>query len=108
MKIQLRNAILLFFTTFSISAYAQQNATIKGKITTADGKPAQFVNIGLKNKNQSTTTNDNGEYTIQRVKPGTYTIKVSAVGLNIQEKNINTIAGQTLVLNFVLTENSQA
>ncbi|WP_316786062.1 TonB-dependent receptor [Pedobacter frigiditerrae] len=108
MRIQLRNAILLFFTTLSISAFGQQNATIKGKITTADGKPAQFVSIGLKNKNQGTTTNDNGEYTLQRVKPGSYTLKISSVGVNAQEKEITATAGQTLILDFVLTENSQA
>jgi iron complex outermembrane receptor protein len=107
MKIQLRNVILLFFTVFSISAYAQQNATIKGKITTADGKPAQYVSIGLKNKNQGTTTNDSGEYTLQRVKPGTYTVKVSSVGVHAQEKEITATAGQTLILDFLLTENSQ-
>ncbi len=97
--------ILLFL--IHISASAQQHASIKGKITTVDGQPAAYVSIGLKDKNQGTTTNDKGEYSLQRVKPGTYILTASAVGINTQEKNITVATGQTLEINFVLTENSQ-
>ena len=90
-----------------LTASAQQHVGIKGKITTADGQPAAYVSIALKDKNQGTTTNDKGEYSLQRVKPGTYTLTASAVGINTQEKNITVVAGQTLEINFVLTENSQ-
>jgi iron complex outermembrane receptor protein len=107
MRIQLRFTIILLLTLFSASVFAQQHGSIKGKITSTDGKPAAYVNIGLKNNNISAVTNDNGEYTFPRVKPGAYTIKVSAVGINPQEKNIIITAGENLVLDFVLTENSQ-
>lgn len=101
----LRFRILLFLSLISSFAFAQ---TIKGKITTADGKPAVYVSIGLKNKNIGTTTTEDGTYILQRVKPGTYTIRVSAVGILEQEKDITISTGQVLILNFNLTENSQA
>lgn len=107
MRIQLRFKIILLLTLFSASAFAQQHGSIKGKITSTDGKPAAYVNIGLKNNVISAVSNDNGEYTFPRVKPGAYTIKVSAVGINPQEKNITITAGETVTLDFVLTENSQ-
>jgi iron complex outermembrane receptor protein len=105
MHLPLRLKIALFLSLFWVSSYAQ---SIKGKITTADGIPAVYVNIGLINKNIGTTTDDRGEYTISRVKPGTYTLKVSAVGINSQEKEIIVVANQNLTINFILTENSQA
>ncbi|MBB2146127.1 TonB-dependent siderophore receptor [Pedobacter sp. LMG 31464] len=108
MRIQLRFKIIFLLTLFSTPTFAQQHGILKGKITSTDGQPTAYVNIGLKNKNISAVTNDNGEYTFPRIKPGAYTIKVSAVGINPQEKNITITAGQTLVLDFVLTENSQA
>ncbi|KQC01589.1 TonB-dependent receptor [Pedobacter sp. Hv1] len=99
---------IIVLLLINIAASAQQHASISGKITTADGQPAAYVSIGLKDKNQGTTTNDKGEYHLQRVKPGNYTLKASAVGINAQEKEIILATGQTLEVNFVLTENSQA
>lgn len=104
MHLQLRFRILLFLSLLSTVSLAQ---TIKGKVTTADGKPAVYVSIGLKNKNLGTTTNEDGTYLLQRIKPGNYTIKVSAVGINPQEKEITVTAGQALVLDFTLAESSQ-
>ena len=98
----------LILSVFGLGAFGQQNGTIKGRITTSDGQPAVYVSIGLKDKNQHTTSDDNGNYTINRVKAGTYTLRVSAVGINPQEKAITVNANETLKVDFVLTENNQA
>jgi iron complex outermembrane receptor protein len=105
MHLPFRLRLLLLLLTTSTLASAQQG--IKGKIKTADGQPAVYVSVGIKNINHGTTTNDNGEYFLQRVKPGNYTVKVSAVGIQAQEKQVTVVAGQTLTLDFTLTENSQ-
>jgi len=97
--------LLSFCVLFS---YAQQFATIKGKVTTSDGNPAPFISVGLKGKNQGNTTNEQGEYSINRVKAGTYTLKASAVGINSSEKTITIAAGETKIIDFVLQENNQA
>lgn len=107
MKRSLLFSLTFLLAVFSRSAFSQQSGSIKGKITTADGQPAALVSIGLKNKNQSTATNENGEYVFARIKAGSYTLKVSAVGINTQEKTITLAAGETAILNFVLTENSE-
>ncbi|WP_379086194.1 carboxypeptidase regulatory-like domain-containing protein [Pedobacter sp. UC225_65] len=88
MKIQLHLKFILLFMLFARFAQAQQHASIKGKITTVDGQPAAYVNIGLKDKNQGTTTNDKGEYNLPRVKPGTYTLTASAVGSIHKKKTL--------------------
>lgn len=87
MKILLPLKFILLFI-LSSAAFAQQSGSIKGKITTADGQPAAFVNIALKNKNLGTTTSENGDYTLNKVKPGNYILKASAVGIRTQEKEI--------------------
>lgn len=93
---------------FSLFSFAQQFGTIKGKISTSNGKPAAFISIGLKGKGQGTTSDDNGLYTINRVKAGTYTIKASAVGIDASEKSITIVAGETKIIDFVFKENDQA
>lgn len=107
MKIRLQIALLIICFN-SLSAIAQQMATIKGKIKTSDNIPAAYVSVGLKDRNQTTTSDDNGYFSINRVKPGTYTLRVSAVGINTQEKTVTINAGETLTVDFTLTENNQA
>lgn len=99
--------LLIFSLILYSTAFGQQGA-IKGKISSADGKPAIYVSIGLKDKNIGTTTDEKGEYILKNLKAGSYTLKVTSVGVNTQEKNVAVTAGQTTTVNFTLTENSQA
>ncbi|TBO39811.1 TonB-dependent receptor [Pedobacter kyonggii] len=101
-------SLTFLLSLFSLFSFAQQFGTIKGKISTSNGKAAAFISIGLKGKGQGTTSDDNGLYTINRVKAGTYTIKASAVGIDASEKNITITAGETKIIDFVLKENDQA
>ncbi|MCZ4225292.1 TonB-dependent receptor [Pedobacter rhodius] len=107
------NKIRLFSLTagmliMNLMAFAQQFATIKGTITTSNGKPAAYISVGLKGNAHGTLTDDNGKFIINRVKPGTYTIKASAVGINASEKSITVVAGEIKMIDFVLSENDQA
>ena len=95
--------LLLFFTSVAL---AQQTSTIKGTVTTSDGKPAPFISVGLKGKGIGNTTAEDGTYTLDRVKPGTYIIRTSGVGLISEEKSILISSGQSLTVNFVLKENA--
>ncbi|KQR69744.1 TonB-dependent receptor [Pedobacter sp. Leaf176] len=97
---------LMFFLSFRISA--QQVATIKGTITTSDGKPAAYISVGLKGQGNGTLTDDNGQFTIHRIKPGSYLIKASAVGIQTAEQSVTVAGGENKTVNFVLSENNQA
>ncbi len=99
--------LTFLLSLFSLFSFAQQFGTIKGKVSTSNGKPAAFISIGLKGKGLGTTSDENGLYTINRVKAGTYTIKASAVGIDPSEKSITITAGQNLVVDFTLKENDQ-
>ncbi|QJX48961.1 TonB-dependent receptor [Hymenobacter taeanensis] len=94
-------------TTCSLTALAQQTATIQGTITTADGRPAESVTIGLKGKGQGAITNSQGQYVIERVRDGQYKVVVTAVGLKTEEKAVSISGGQSVTLDFTLAENAE-
>lgn len=91
---------LLFSTLFS---FAQQNhGKIKGQITTSDGKPAADVNIILKGSKYDTSTNDDGSFELNRVKPNTYTLQVSLNGYETSEQEVRVAENETASLNLQL------
>lgn len=105
LKIRLSSLILILSLITSIT-FAQQFATIKGTITTSDGKPAAYISVGLKGKGLGNVTNDAGVFEIQRVKPGTYTLRASGVGIQSVEKNITVVTGEIKTVDFLISQNS--
>ncbi|MFD1818429.1 iron complex outermembrane recepter protein [Pseudarcicella hirudinis] len=101
----MRSIFTYLLTFYSFFAFAQ-NASIKGKVSTLDGKPAEFVNVQLNGTNKGTITNENGEYKIDRVKAGIFVLKVNLIGLETKEQQIEIKTGQNLVINFTLAENA--
>jgi len=85
---------------------AQQLATVKGSVSTSDGKPAAGVSISLTNYKGGTSTDQFGAYEIKNVPYGTYTLKVSAVGLN--SKTLAIAVNEALVEVPVLTLSENA
>lgn len=96
---------LLLFLLPSLTLLAQ-TATISGSVKTADGKPADLVSITIKGTNKATLTDKNGHYQIKRVTPGSHTLVASFIGLEKREQTIETRSGETLLVNFLLKENS--
>jgi len=80
---------LAWFTFLFISSIAlmAQNVSIKGKVTDADTKePLPGTNILLKGTNVGTTTDLNGEYTINA--PADGILIISFIGYKTQEINV--------------------
>ncbi|MCD2424133.1 TonB-dependent receptor [Niabella pedocola] len=100
-------ALLFLLSLFFIApAIAQTTGTVKGKITTSDGKPAADVSVSL-NNGSGAVANTRGQYEIRNIAPGTYKVLVSFTGLASQEQPVTIIAGENAVVNFVLTENEK-
>ncbi|QKJ30406.1 TonB-dependent receptor [Mucilaginibacter mali] len=102
--------LLLFLCLTVVVAKADgpllKNGSIRGRVQTSDGKPAVFVSVGIKNTNKGTTTDDNGNYVLTNIKPGTYTVKVSSVGLQAEEKDVTVSEGKPTILDFILRESA--
>ena len=98
----------LLMLTVAFSCFAQQPAgSLKGTVLTADGKPADFVSITIKETGQGATVNKNGHYLIKNVKPGNYTITASFIGLNTENKQVTITADQPSTLDFTLAESKK-
>lgn len=95
---------MFLLLTFS-AAYAQ-NGTLKGQVITTDRQPAIGVSIGLAGTAIGATTDAQGNYRINKVKPGTYTLKVQMIGLEPQEQTIIVEAGKAITANFTLNESA--
>ncbi|SKB57229.1 TonB-dependent receptor [Dyadobacter psychrophilus] len=96
------------FVLFILSASAvfAQNGRITGQILSSDGQPAEQVSVGIKGSSKGSVSDAAGKFVIERVKPGTYSLLVSFVGLETQEKPVEVIAGETANVSFTLSESA--
>ena len=84
-------AFFVLAVIISHYAFAQKNeyGSIKGVVSTSDGKPAGSVTVAIKNTKNGTTTNDDGNFEFKKIKPGTYVIILSFVGFESKEISID-------------------
>ncbi|WP_276503098.1 TonB-dependent receptor [Terrimonas pollutisoli] len=69
--------------------------SIKGKITTTDGKPAAMVTVSLKNTKKNVLSGDDGRFEIRNIQPGSYEIELSLVGYENILKTVTVAANKT-------------
>lgn len=101
-----KNTFLLCFL-FMLQFVAAETGVIKGVAKTVDGKPAEFVNIILAGTQLGTTVDAEGNYKIEGVKAGNYSLVASFVGLKSQSKQVVVEPGQPAVVNFELSESQR-
>jgi iron complex outermembrane receptor protein len=99
-------SLLLLTGIASANDDIEKNGSIKGHVETSDGKPAAYVSVGITGTNKGTTTDDNGNYRLSGIKAGTYTLKVSFIGMKPQEQRVNVESGKESIANFTLIENA--
>lgn len=105
MKFNLRFLfIALFICTISI---AQNKGTISGVLTDKESNNAAlpFANVLIKGTNISVNTDIDGKYSLN-VNPGNYTIIFSFVGYETKEAPVTVKAGETVVINQILSSGS--
>jgi len=96
---------LLVLCTFA--TWAQDRATVSGTITLNDNSPAESISVELKGTNNGALTNAQGYYEIKNVKPGTYTLNVSAVGIAPLKETITVTAGENVTKNITLSQSQE-
>ena len=108
MRILYSPFIILSFSLLLIGlpSLAQTHGSISGVVKTSDGNPASFVNVNLKENHKGVTTAEDGSYLLKNVSAGAYTLQVTFVGLQPQEKAVTVTAGQTSTVDFALVESA--
>lgn len=98
--------LALVFCILSVQSFAQ-TGTIRGSVTTSDGKPAEFVNISLGKTARGAVVNEAGHYVLNKVPAGTYTLTASFTGLVAQTSTVTVAAGETSSVDFTLAEDNR-
>lgn len=102
--------LFLAFCLSSVPALAQDldDVTISGKISDANGALVAGATVTAilisENQERTAATDAEGGYRLIELKPGIYRVRVTAAGFaDLEQKEINTVSGQNLQLNFTLT-----
>lgn len=94
--------LLCTFTT-----WAQDKATVSGTITLSDNTPAENISVALKGTSHGAATNNSGAFEIKNIKPGSYTLVVSAIGVATVQETITLAAGEKATKNVTLSESQE-
>ncbi|MGM8361689.1 TonB-dependent receptor domain-containing protein [Flavobacterium sp. ARAG 55.4] len=97
----------LFILLFSNPSWAQEKGTITGQVSLNDKQSPENISVILKGTRWGTITDANGNYKIKNVKPGSYTLKISAIGYIAKEFKIILSSGQELIQNAEINVNSE-
>lgn len=92
---------LLLFTICLIGHLAWSQASITGTVKNNSGNPIEWAHILIEPSNQVTSTNSDGEFIVQNISPGEYTLTITYLGYRTQQELIS-INKESTSLNFVL------
>ncbi|MEO1254295.1 MAG: carboxypeptidase-like regulatory domain-containing protein, partial [Bacteroidota bacterium] len=94
---------LIFITTF-VTHGQTTTGTITGTISTTDGNPLEFATLALEGTNLGAISNKSGQFTIENVPAGTYTLIASIVGYQTIERELTITSEQTATLKLNTNE----
>lgn len=97
----MKKMLLFILFLLTLTAVQAQNGLIKGTITDGEN-PVPFANVYFKNTSFGTTSNIDGAYTLE-APAGAYVVTVQLQGYRSQTQNVQLKAGESRVLNFILT-----
>ncbi len=92
----MKTRILLFIAMlWAVGTYAQQApAIVKGQVKSKNGE-IPYINVIIKGTLQGAVTNENGQFTINNVDPGSHTLIIKGIGFKSKELQIQVDAQQT-------------
>jgi iron complex outermembrane receptor protein len=97
--------LIILFLGLTVTTFAQ-TGTISGNVKTSDGSPAEAVSVAITGTSKGALTDKKGNYEIRNIKPGTYQLIASLVGLKQNEQSVEVKQDKKTSVNFVLKESS--
>ena len=91
----------LLLTIFPSFVFAQ-TGSIKGTVKDSTGNPIEAASIFIKETNSGATTDAQGNYHLQNIVAGSYSVVVNMVGYNTRTIQTVITANQTTILNISL------
>ena len=95
---------IVFFLFLSAEASAQQKGAVNGSVRDAgNAKPIEGATVAIEQLNQSAVADTLGKYSFINLRPGTYSLTVTALGYSTQTKfNIPITNGNSNEISFEL------
>ena len=99
---------VILFSFASLILTAQDSGTVSGLISDKEfnNEPLAFANVLIKGSSKGTTSDFDGNYFLENMTPGVYTIQFSYVGYKTVEIETNVEAGKTNIIDVILQANS--
>lgn len=103
------STIMIFVLLLCIPTWSPKAASGTGRIEGAvvdkeTGKPLPFANVIVRNSPAGAATDVKGRYFIPRIGVGEYTMVASMMGYGESARQVQVKAGETLIVNFELSE----
>lgn len=90
--------ILLLIITSSLNIWANDpiegSGSIKGTVTTSDGKPAPEVSVLIKGTAKGTVTDEAGRFELRKLQSGNYILQFSYLGFETTEQSVTVADGK--------------
>jgi outer membrane cobalamin receptor len=93
--------LFIHFTHFTLQAQAT-NGSVRGKVKAKDGQELIGAMVVTEQQPYSASTDSEGRFKLEDVKPGTYVINVSYVGFKTLKKTVQVKSGAEVKLDFTL------
>ena len=96
--------LLIGFGLTATAGAAQQGASIAGRVSDAGtAQPIPAARLQVAQTGQIVATGQDGRYSFRGVAPGSYELRVIAVGYQSQKRTVSVTAGGTETVDFSLT-----
>ncbi|MGC4037742.1 MAG: TonB-dependent receptor [Chitinophagaceae bacterium] len=104
----MRRTFLLLLYFIPVFAVAQSpKGSVKGTVSTSDGKPAPFVTIQLKGIKKAAITDNNGGFVFNDLLADTYHLSATLVGHEPIEQQVSVTENSTTVISIQLKTSEQ-
>lgn len=100
----LRHLSLLALALMWMGSALAQTGTITGTVTDMTGNPVIAATVVLEGTTIGAATDVEGNYSIQQIPVGSYSLRASSIGFKPKKMNIDVSSGQSLTFNFQLEE----
>jgi outer membrane cobalamin receptor len=102
-----KTILFLQMTVFMSITAAKAQSGIRGKVTDCnDGKPLAGVTVRIAGTETGSATDKEGQYRINPIKEGRYTVEFSYIGMKTVSREIRIEAGRDKILNVCIEEDA--
>lgn len=101
-RLHLVSLLVIFFCRLS---FAQHTApAIRGTVISSDKQPVPGISIRIQGLSIGVVSDDKGVFLFKQLKPGTYVLQLSAVGIQARQQTVTVTAGSTASAVFSIQE----